>query len=65
MSFKPPSEEELRERRYLGIGLLFLSNDQETQCLERPEQGGGSEVMYHLSGKLFSQIHVAKQCSAS
>jgi hypothetical protein len=32
---------------------LFLSNDQETPCPEKHEHEGRSEVMHHLSGKMY------------
>jgi hypothetical protein len=41
---------------------LFLASDQETPCPERHRRGSRSEVMHHLTGKLFLQECDAKQC---
>jgi hypothetical protein len=53
------SEEQDSQR----IGPLFLSKDQETPCPERHKHDRRSEVVHHLTGKLFPQGHEAKQCS--
>jgi hypothetical protein len=39
--------------------LPFLSNDQETSCPERHKHDSRSEVVQHLTEKLFSQGHDA------
>jgi hypothetical protein len=36
---------------------FFLPNNQETPCPERHEHSGKSEMMHHLTGKLFPQRH--------
>jgi len=43
---------------------LFLSNDQEITCPER-HTGQESDVVDHLTGKLFPQGHDTKYCSPS
>jgi len=40
-----------------GMGPLFLSNDQETPCPQRHENDWRSEVVHHLTVKLFLQGH--------
>jgi hypothetical protein len=49
----------------LGMGPLFLPNDQKNLRPERQEHDGRSEVVHHQIGKLLPQGHDAKQFSLS
>jgi hypothetical protein len=43
----------------------FVSDDQETPCPQRQKNEGTGEMVHHLTGKLFPQVHDAKKCSPS
>jgi hypothetical protein len=58
-----PEESNLENEGAREWALLFLSNDQENSCPERHKRDGRSEVVHHLTGKLFPQGHDAKQLS--
>jgi hypothetical protein len=49
--YKRPKD--LENARAKELGPLFLSNGQKTPCPEGHEHGGRSEVVHHLTGKLF------------
>jgi hypothetical protein len=42
-----------------------LSSDKERPCPHRCKHGGRSEVVHHVTGKLFPQGHDAKHCFPS
>jgi hypothetical protein len=60
---KNPEESNPENKGATQCVSLFLSNDQETPCPERHEHDWRSEVVCHLTGKLFPHEHVAKQYS--
>jgi hypothetical protein len=65
--YKPPKEN-IQRRQSEEYGAkkwvpLFLSNDQETPCPERHEHNRRSEVVHHLTVKLFPQGYEAKAFS--
>jgi hypothetical protein len=47
------------EQEGLRMDPLFIYNNQETSCLERNEHNRRSEVVHHLTGKVFWQRHDA------
>jgi hypothetical protein len=57
--YNPPPQRKTPEEANLGNEgarkwvPFFLASDQETPCPERYEHNGISEVVHHLTGKLF------------
>jgi hypothetical protein len=61
--YKPQKKKTRRvnsgEQEGLRVDPLFMYNNQETSCLERNERNRRSEVVHHLTGKVFWQRHDA------
>jgi hypothetical protein len=57
---KSPEESNLENKGTRKCAPLFLSNNLETPCSEKYGKG---EVVHHLTGKLFPQVHDEKLCS--